>query len=167
MQNLHSDIDALLLELDSSFGVMELLHDSDLQSFCDSSQKRSVKTRRVQHTADEHDGHLTREAAATSAAASRFKMAAEQSAQLAARARSEMQARRRDAVTAATCAAPSSHAACECLFFAPEWVHWIAGSAFAHSCQQGHNSPRAFSRERPLTAHYKPPTRTQIQSSTC
>ena len=107
MQSLHKDIDTLLLDLDTSFGVMELLDDAELLSFCEASKSRAKKHTPKETATPPEDGELTREAAATSAAAARFKVAADEASKLAQRARAEMEARRQDAIYAATCVPPS------------------------------------------------------------
>lgn len=97
-------MDSLLFDLDSSFGIVELLDDDELLDFHNSQNEIAVQRRLSANEASGatySDGDIVREAAATSAAAARFEMAAQQAAQLSQRAKQEMDLRRAAAAEAA------------------------------------------------------------------
>jgi hypothetical protein len=99
VQNLHSDIDTLLLNLDSGFGIAELVDKAEAvpaPMSCTLCKQNEPTPLRELTTAE-----VAREAAATCAAASRFSMAADDAKKLAERARNEMIKQREDAAKAA------------------------------------------------------------------
>lgn len=103
MQGLHADIDSFLLDLDTNFGVMELLDDQELAAtgMRDGAVSPPIQPR--PSLAGMDDAAIAREAAAMSTAATRLHMDAQHAAELAERARLDMQAHRQDAVKAAKC----------------------------------------------------------------
>jgi hypothetical protein len=104
VQSLHADIDSFLLDLDTNFGIMELMDDADSAVVGGTPAAQHLQVQPRESLAGLDDAEIAREAAATSSAATRFKMAAEHAAHLAERAHTDMQTHRREALRAAECA---------------------------------------------------------------
>lgn len=112
LQDLHTDIDALLLDLDSNFGLAELV-DEPAMTPTTADRLRTAASLQDQRPAGElSTAELAREAAATSAAAGRSRAAAAHAAQLMQRARGEMVSDRAKAAASAECAFTLRHARC-------------------------------------------------------
>lgn len=98
LQALHSDVDNFLLELDTCFGVAELLDtDTTLSDVRSAQSGQQAFTHLTQ-------ADISREAAAASTAAARYRLSAGQAAQAAQRARQDMQSCRAASKEAAWCA---------------------------------------------------------------
>ena len=112
VQSLHTDVDHFLLDLDTNFGVLELMDDAELAGAAGPARVQ-LAAQPLPALANMSNAELTREAAAMATAATRYKLEAEHAACNAERARADMQTLRRDSLRTAECA--SRDAACLCL----------------------------------------------------
>lgn len=99
LQALHSDVDHFLLELDTCFGISELV-DKETDTPSKLAQQDAPAHNAFKHLSQ---ADISREAAAASTAAARFRLSAGQADQAAQRARQEMQLHRASSKDAARC----------------------------------------------------------------
>ena len=98
---MHTDIDALLLDLDSNFGLAELLDDPSKQPSNSERLRAAASLQDLKPVGELSTEELAREAAATAAAAGRSRAAAAHALQLVRRARADMMSDRAKAAASA------------------------------------------------------------------